>query len=464
MVSLNFGKNCAGLASSRRVDYPPCSFNRIITRLMAESPKRKSRFDYRSKFRQRAHDEAHADSDNTPESEIPDHVTVARGNPELITTNAELAKLIDHLRGVGSFAYDTEFIGESSFTPVLCLLQIATSEQVWLVDPLADNIDITPFMKLLADESLEKILHAAEQDVEPVGRYTGQPARNVFDTQIAAGFAAMAYPTSLAKLMHELLNVKLHKAATFTHWDQRPLSPKQLRYAADDVRYLPSAAAELKKRLQKTGHLEWVQAECDALCEPTQYVFNRDTAHQRVKGVGSLEPRQINILKELVSWRFEQARIENVPARTFLRDDVLIDIARSAPKNVERLGQIRGMPRPVVQSDGTAILQLIVRGQAASTDGVETLRNIEPTPSERFAADALWAAAQLLCATQSIDPAIVASRQQIGEFYRAYIQKEDFAHMPLMQSWRKQAIGEKLLELLKGHKVDVTLKHGPHVK
>lgn len=404
------------------------------------------RFDYRARHRQRAHEEAHADEAPIAETHIPDGVAAPHGKAELITTDAQLAELIAHLRETAPFAYDSEFIGESSYHPKLCLIQVATTERIGLIDPIAE-VNLTPFWELLADPSVEKLVHAGAQDVEPVNRYIGKPAANLLDTQIAAGFVGMAYPTSLAKLVGELTGIVLHKGLTFTHWDQRPLSSKQLRYAADDVRYLPAAAIELKKRLGVTGHLKWVKAECDELCEPTQYVFNPETAVEKVRGAGSLDASRLNVLKELVVWRDAAARNENVPARAYLRDDVLIEMCRNLPKKTDQLGRVKGLPRPVISDEGETICALVQRGLAVPTEGVETLRGHEPTPSQKFAADVLWTATQAICHSQSIDPAVVSSRQEIGELHRALIGNEPLDEIHLMTGWRREAVGNRLVAM-----------------
>lgn len=405
--------------------------------------------DYRARHRQRAHEAAHAETDTPPESTIPEGLPAARGKADLVDTESGLASLIEHLRASGSFAYDSEFIGESSYFPKLCLIQVATTDRVSLIDPLA-GVDLMPFWRLLSDASVEKIVHAGAQDVEPVARLGGEPARNVLDTQIAAGFVALAYPTSLAKLVQELTGVTLHKGLTFTYWDQRPLSGKQMRYAADDVRYLPAAAIELKKRLSATGHTDLVRAECEALCLPEQYRFEASNAIEKVRGAGSLDARQINVLKELVVWRDAAAREADLPARSFLKDEVLVDLCRGLPKRLDQLHKVRGLPRPVIESEGESILALVQRGASASTEGVELLRGHEPTASQRFMTDALWAAAQAICISQSIDPAAVTSRQEVSDLHRHLIDQTDPSDLRLMKTWRRDLLGAPLVEVYEG--------------
>ena len=261
-----------------------------------EAPRR-SRYS-RADHRARSHENAHAETDDAspdPHPRAP-HPLVTHAPPDLITTGRQLEELIEHLRSAGRFAYDSEFIGELTYFPKLCLIQTATAQRVALIDPLAD-LDLRPFWELIADGSVEKIVHAGQQDIEPVFRHIGKMARNVFDTQVSAGLAGLPYPLSLSKLVQELAGARLGKGLTFSHWDQRPLSAMQLRYASDDVRYLPRVRAELGARLDALGHDGWAAEECAALCDPVLYKFDPETSYQRVRGATSLQPRNLAVLR-----------------------------------------------------------------------------------------------------------------------------------------------------------------------
>ncbi|HWP40177.1 MAG TPA: ribonuclease D [Tepidisphaeraceae bacterium] len=371
------------------------------------------------------------------------------GPGELITTNTALAHFIEHLRQQRCFAYDSEFIGELSYYPRLCLIQAATTQRIGLIDPLA-GIDLSGFWQLLSDPSIQKIVHAGEQDIEPVHRLSGSPAANIFDTQVAAGFVGMAYPVGLSKLLHELLKVRIGKGLTFTHWDQRPLTPLQLKYAADDVRYLPAVAAVLTSKLEELGHAEWAHQECASLCDPRRYEFDPQSSFLRIRGAGSLTPQHLAVLRELTIWRDAAARAHDLPPRAFLKDEILLDLARSPVKSVEKLDRVKGLPRPIELAHGAAIVEATLRGLALPPAQRPTLRSIEPTPSERFAADSLFAAASALCAGQSIDPALVTSRQEVAELHRALTQGIQSPDLNLLKGWRAAACGNRLLELVRG--------------
>jgi ribonuclease D len=406
----------------------------------------------RSQYRAKSHDAGHAAEDHAQpdESGRAHHALAPRGPAPVVATQDGLVELVTHLREAGSFGYDSEFIGELTYVPKLCVIQVASSTRVALIDPLSSEIDLRPFWELLADPAVEKIVHAGQQDIEPVFRNIAKPAASVFDTQIATGFIGMAYPVALGKLVQELIGVRLGKALTFSHWDQRPLSPMQLRYAADDVRYLPALRQEIGKRLEQTGHFAWAKAESESLCEPSQYGFNPDTYYQRVRGATSLPPQGLAVLRELTIWRDEVARKHDVPPRAYLKDEILLDLSRSPVKSVEKLGKVRGLPRPVEHEDGADIIAATQRGLATPTKDLPASRTVEPSPAERFRVDALWAAAQVICSGRSIDAALVTSRNEIGEFYRAMTNGGDLASLHLSQGWRRDALGEPLAKLMRG--------------
>jgi len=411
-------------------------------------PPNRSRGYSPGKFRSRSHDSAHLEVNGNDGPRI-QHPLVTHAEPEFVDRQEQLLNLLDHLRSAGRFAYDSEFIGELTYIPKLCLIQVASTHRVGLIDPLA-NLDLAPFWDLLCDPSVEKIVHAGQQDVEPIHRNHGKICCNIFDTQICAGFAGLAYPTSLSKLVLELVGAKLGKGLTFTHWDQRPLSDMQLRYAADDVRYLIAVRDTLDQRLEKLGHRDWARLECESLCDPAQYGFNPQTHYLRVRGGNSLPPRQQAVLQQLTIWRDDCARSHNVPARTFLKDEILVDLARSPVKSVDKLDRVRGLPRPVEQAHGPEIVAATARGLAMPTTSLPASRDFEPTPQQRFRTDALYAAFLCLCAGQSIDPALVASRQEVGELYRAITSGEPIEQQSLLTGWRRQATGQAMLDLLDG--------------
>jgi ribonuclease D len=403
---------------------------------------------WRGKYRSRSHDAAHAVEADVSQLPSTDNPRISREPAIVVDTQDALDELLTHLREVGSFAYDSEFIGEMSYLPRLCLVQVGTEEGVWLIDPLAD-VSLNGFWELLADPAVRKIVHAGQQDVEPVIRILGRPAQSIVDTQIAGGFIGLAYPTSLQRLVEELLGIHLSKGLTFTDWTQRPLSAQQLRYAADDVRYLPAMWHEIEQRFPSPRTLLWLKEQSDTMCSFTQYQFSPETACLRIKGASSLKPFQLGMLRELAIWRDAAAREADLPPRAYLKDEILIDLCRNPVKTPERLAAFRGLPHPVVTNHADAILKALVDGAAQPMPDLPGLRKIEQSSAEEFTTDSVSALLQVISHAQGIDAGLVASRADLAAMLADLDRPEQLALHPLMQGWRKAAVGDQLLAVLR---------------
>lgn len=415
---------------------------------MDEPHPQKRHLAYRSRHRAESHKSAHAGDDVAP-ADLPDNALIPRGPAELVVDNDALTELLTHLRAAGSFAYDSEFIGELTYFPQLCLIQVATTQRIALIDPYGD-VDLAPFWELLIDPTIQKLVHAGEQDVEPVIRHTGKPATNIFDTQIAAGFCRRAYPVALSKLVAELLHYRLAKGHTFTDWQRRPLSGSQMRYAADDVRFLPAMSAILRKELDDLGHADWVRQECNAMCAPERHAFDPDNDFWRIRGATTLSTAQLSVLRALVQWRESAARESDMPPRALVRDEAVLDLSRQPAKSIDRLGNVKFLPRPVIDQHGRQIVEITADALANPPRGLHASKQVEPSPTERFRTESVWAAAQAICLSQGLDPAAAVSRQDIADFDRARAAGEPVDGFKLMQGWRKAALGDPLMSLLAG--------------
>jgi ribonuclease D len=409
-------------------------------------PKKPRSQQWRSQFRTRAHKEAHSENDHTSHHDT-DHPNVPQGHAEWIDTNAGIRKLVDHLRAQGAFAYDSEFIGELTYHPRLCVLQFATASAIALVDPVAD-VDLQPIWEIFCDNAIRKIVHAGEQDLEPILRLCDDEPRNVFDTQVAAGFVGLSYPISLAKLVLEMTGARLGKGLTFTHWDQRPLTASQLRYAADDVRFLPAVHSTLVEKLTELGHLDYALKASAELCTSERHSFDVDSQSLRIRGAGSLSSTGLAVLRALCTWREQTAMRENVPARAVLRDEAMIDLARQPPKTIDKMQGMRMLPRPTVQAYGSAILKAVESALATPREKMPKPDRHEPGPTERFKADAIFALVSALSFGQSIDVSLVASRADVTDFVRILGDEKARQSHPLLQGWRRQAIGDRLMRIL----------------
>lgn len=410
---------------------------------------------YAAQRRRQSHDQAQAHAEQQQLADVPDHPLICADDPQLIADNDALADLIAHVRDVGSFAYDTEFIGELSYFPQLCLVQIATPQRLALVDPFGD-VDLTGVWELLADPSVETIVHAGTQDLEPVLRHLDKQPANIFDTQIAAGFVGMGYPTGLGKLVEALLGVAIGKGLTYTAWDRRPLSPVHQRYAADDVRYLPALKSVIEQRATEAGHVDWLHTECATLCERSLYEPNPLAVLTRMRSVANLSGRKQRVAAALVAFRDATARDFDAPPRSVMGDDVIAALARKPPKSIDQLPNIRNLQRKLADTHGEAIMQAIEQG---GSEGGAPL--VEPKPDEstvqRLAIDALWAAVSSYCLGRGVEPQLVGSRQQLAAYYLASLNGGPPADSPLVEGWRGELVGDVLQSFLDG-KVQLQLQ------
>jgi ribonuclease D len=404
---------------------------------------------YRSKHRQRSHDAAHDGVVDAEHPAILDHPDVAGDDLRIISTRDGLKQLIADIRSIGRFGYDTEFIGEQTYHPQICLIQVGTPEFIALIDPFED-VDLTSFWELIADPAIETIVHAGQQDLEPVPRLIGKLPANIFDVQIAAAFAGLSYPSSLSRLVHDLLNVELGLGTKFSQWDNRPLSPMQKRYASNDVRYLPLMHTLLVEKLTELGNLEWCHEECATLCDRSLYEFNVSAQRRRMKGIDTLSAREDAALRRLLKWRDDAAREFDAPPRALVKDDVLLTIARTLPQDHAALHQIRGLPRPIKKRYGQELLDLI--SDALADPITERARSPLANVNRRFDREReeinrLWEIVRAKSVARSIDPAIVTSKKELGRLARQMLYVGDGAPtlMPPLridEGWRRELLGD----------------------
>ncbi|GAB4357765.1 MAG: ribonuclease D [Gammaproteobacteria bacterium] len=367
--------------------------------------------------------------------------------PDFINTPEQLQAFCHRLQDAGWLAVDTEFVREKSYYAELCLIQVATGEQVACIDPLAID-DLSPLMALLYDPGITKVFHAARQDLEIFFDLNGRVPAPVFDTQIAATLVGLGEQIGYATLVAKLLNITLDKSHSRTDWRQRPLSEAQIRYAADDVIHLGAAYLRLREKLEKAGRLDWLEEDFAALCDRSNYVNEPDEMWRRVKGAGRLKGVQLNVLRHLAAWRETQARRANRPRRWILRDELLLDMARLRPDTPAALAKLRGMEARTVERHGEELLRLIARASREPRAVWPTLPQAKPL-SERQAAtiDALMAIIRLCAAEAGVSAGSLASRGDLEQLIRG----DD--RCALLHGWRYPLAGRAATEWLAGRRM-----------
>ncbi|MFN2389785.1 MAG: ribonuclease D, partial [Actinomycetota bacterium] len=248
----------------------------------------------------------------------------------LVSDPGELEEAVAEARAGGSVGLDTEFLREKTYKAKLCLLQLATRRAIYLVDPLA-GLDLREVGDLISDPAVEVVVHAGRQDFELFYVGWGIVPRNVFDVQVAAGFAGLGGSLPYGRLVQAATGVALEKGESYSDWCKRPLTPSQLDYAADDVRYLLPAREHLGARLEQMGRTDWVREEMKLLEDPATYSIDVNEVWRKVSGRGSLSGRQVSVLRELARWREETALRRDIPRGWVVKDQVLVELARRAP-------------------------------------------------------------------------------------------------------------------------------------
>lgn len=379
----------------------------------------------------------------------------------LLTSPQRLGELCEHLRDAGVFAFDTEFIGESTYVPILCLIQVATAERVELIDPLAlDREALRPFWELLADPVLEKICHAGDQDAEIAWLESGLAPRNMFDTQIGAGMLGITYPTALWRAVEYFTGIELEKAHTYSAWNRRPLTKEQFAYAIDDVRYLPGIHRKMTQELAALGHSEWMRDACAEMCAEAAQPVNARQLFVRIKGSAGLKPANQSVLREVAALREQLAYEHNLPARMFLKDDVLFDIASRTPATLADLARIRDMPEEEVEINGKLILAAVKAGLAVPESERPHLSVPEEDSAEvKRLAETLWVSTQAICMGQQVNPSLVTSQNEITALARLVHKRMPLDQHAVMQGWRRDCLGEKLAGFIRGNThIELTMR------
>jgi ribonuclease D len=365
---------------------------------------------------------------------------------------SELERVAAKARETGRLGIDTEFMPEGRYRPLLCLIQVAVGEEVVVLDPIADDLgDPTALAEVFADPAIEIVLHAGRQDVAILRRAWATTFTNVFDTQIAAGFAGFSAQAGYTGLLHDVLRIRLAKSASFTRWDARPLTPEQLRYAREDVEHLLPLADELQRRLGERGRLEWAREECHVIEEATDE-RDPDEAWRRLPRVSSLDARDRALARELAAWRERTAAAEDRPVGSIVRDPTLVELAKRGPRSNKELAQIRGAGPDVIRRRARDILAALERGRAAEPIRVEEGERLATEAADgpvialaealvRARAQEAGLAYELIAARADLAPVVVAARRGRPE-----------PDVRTLRGWRRELVGAELLELLAGNR------------
>jgi ribonuclease D len=364
----------------------------------------------------------------------------------LISTTAALEDACRHLAELPFVTVDTEFMRETTYYSKLCLIQVAGpgSEGI-LVDPLAPEIDLAPFMALMADAKVVKVFHSARQDLEIIwtlGQIIPVP---LFDTQIAAMVCGYGDSVSYEQLANDLAKAKIDKSSRFTDWSRRPLSDAQIAYALSDVTHLVAVYEELRSQLEATDRTSWLDDEMKVLTSPDTYRNDPERAWMRLAG-RMRKPREIAVLMEVAAWREREAQARDVPRHRVFKDEAVIDVAVSVPRSAEALGRLRSIPNGFERSRSAAdILAAVERGLERDPLTVPLPERSRQRGGSGAVVELLKVLLKAVAEAENVAPKVIATVEDL----EAIAERND-AEVAALAGWRRTLFGEKALALKAG--------------
>lgn len=374
----------------------------------------------------------------------------------ILQTQKELDDVCAALSKNNYLTIDTEFLRDKTYYSKLCLIQLAgPNVDAVALDPIATDLDWTSFHALMENENVIKVFHAARQDLEIFYQMNGKIPHPLFDSQVAAMVCGYGDSIAYTKLVEGITGEKLSKNAQFTDWSRRPLHDKQLTYALDDVIYLRDVYESLDKSLEKQKRDGWLKQEMDILTNPKTYEIPLETVWKRIK-IRSDKPEVLAILRNLASWREEEARKKDVPRNRIIKDDALADIAVYMPKNIDGLSRIRNVPKDMARGDkAEKILKMVKEARQSNKDDWPKIKRGTPFPKEATPIlEMLKLLLKINCSEADVAPKLIANVKDLEE-----ITVEDNPECNAVKGWRLEVFGNDALALKKGE-IMLGLKDG----
>ena len=364
---------------------------------------------------------------------------------DLITTTADLAATCARLAQHPVITVDTEFLRETTYYPLLCVVQLASPDEAVVIDALADGIDLKSFFDLMANEKVLKVFHAARQDIEIIWHRAGIVPHPIFDTQVAA--MVLGYGDSIAydQLVERITGHRPDKTHRFTDWSRRPLTKEQAHYAEADVTHLRDVFAALDADLKKRGRSDWVSEEMEILTSPKTYDFHPERAWERLK-TRVRKPKELAVLIEVAAWREQEAQSRDVPRSRVMKDDAVGDIATHAPTSIEKLGNLRSLPKGFERSKwGSDIVAAVQRGLARDLAALPKLEKPRNNSNGAAIVELLKVLLRMTSERHAVASKVIATVDDLEQ-----IAGDDNAEVAALQGWRRELFGLPALKLIRG--------------
>jgi ribonuclease D len=372
----------------------------------------------------------------------------------IITDSNTLRLTAERLQQAAFLAVDTEFMRERTYYPQLCLIQVSDGTEAVAIDPLAKGLDLAPLWALMRDQTIVKVFHAGQQDMEIFLHQMGQLPSPIYDTQLAAMVCGLGDQVGYDKLVKAMLGHDIDKTSRFTDWSKRPLSNRQITYALDDVIYLAKLYPKIRQRIADEGRTHWLDEEYAKSNDPATYVTQPEEAWQRLK-IRNMRPAALLRLMHLAAWRETEAQKRDLPRNRVLRDETLIDLAGSNPSSIADFGAIRNFPGG---KDGKLVAPIL----AVLRDVLALPDSALPAPvSHQHSKKPPVAVMELLRVLlkhvtdeHNIAPRLIASADDLE-----LLAKDDDAPIRALAGWRRDVFGDVAIKLKHGQ-IALAVKKG----
>ncbi|MGX9418904.1 ribonuclease D [Vibrio sp. WJH972] len=369
---------------------------------------------------------------------------------QIITHYEDLVKTCQAARLADTVMLDTEFVRIRTYHPRLGLIQLFDGTTTSLIDPVAIS-DLTPLAELLQDTSVLKVLHACGEDIEVFQHALGCVPTPMIDTQILAAFLGYGVSTGFAALVKEYVGVELDKSESRADWIARPLTVKQLDYAAADVIYLAPLYTALLEKVQEKGWWESALQESQLQIDKRLQTTPDELAYVDIKGAWSLKPRALATLQLLAKWRLHEAQRRDLALNFVIRENDLLQIARLELSSEQSMAQ-EGIDQMALKRHGRKLIQLVKQsGDVAEADYPAAIVPLNDYPGYKQLFKTLKDKVKKASEQSGLSPEFIASRKQINQLISHQWKAEGkrSEQLPdLMKGWRKELVGLMLQELI----------------
>ena len=366
---------------------------------------------------------------------------------ELIKTNKELKEACKTLSKAKFITIDTEFIREKTYWSQLCLIQVCSGELELIIDPLEEEIDLTPFIKILNKKSILKILHSGRQDIEIFYKISGKIPYPIFDTQIAAMVCGFGDSVGYEKLVDKVLRKKIDKSSRFSNWAKRPLTKKQLNYAIGDVTHLYEIYPILNDRLKEKKRTKWLDEELKILTSESTYDTNPEHAYKRLK-IRGYDVKTRGVTFQLAKWREEKAQKNDLPRGRVLRDDIIYELASMKPKSVNEIMSLRSFANGLRLKEDriNEIQEQILIGLSLNSESIPKLPERRKLPhGTNSRVSLLKILLNSISEESGVAQKLIASTQDLEDLI-----SNDLADIKTLKGWRFDLFGKRALDFKNG--------------